>query len=338
MIFTFLVRHLAPVLFSVAIATVLSSCATDVRRAEPDNLTWPLPPNPPRIKYLQSIYSEDDIGRDYSLKERLFGVSYVAFISRPYGVFARNGRIYETDLALKAVFLFDLTSKRLSILGGEGAMQIPSAVVSDKSGVVYVADAGNSRISLYDAQGVYRTAYLLDGSRPVALALDETRGRLYVADRQNHTIIVLGLDGKLLFSFGGPGEGDGQFNIPLGIAQDPAGTLWILDSGNFRVQRFDPEGTFLSRFGTVGDRPGMFANPKGIATDSDGHIYVTDAAFNNFQIFDAEGRILLYVGGLGPLPGQFHLPGGIAIDESDRIYIADQFNRRIEVFQYLKAP
>jgi len=72
--------------------------------------------------------------------------------------------------------------------------------------------------------------------------------------------------------------------------------------------------------------------------DSEGHIYVADAAFDNFQIFDQEGRLLLFVGQAGSGPGQFHLPAGLYIDEEDRIYVVDQFNRRVQVFQYLKYP
>jgi DNA-binding beta-propeller fold protein YncE len=239
---------------------------------------------------------------------------------------------------LKAVFIFSLDSKRLQLLGSEVAMELPTSAIMDAAGTTYVADAGNSRIVVYDAQGNYKTAYLLNGGKPVALAVNEILNRLYVVDRRGHKVVVLSLDGKMLFEFGGPGEKNGLFNIPLSIALDDHGDVYMLDSGNFRVQIFTSEGEFLSKFGEVGDRQGMFANPKGVAVDSDGNIYVTDAAYSNFQIFDRRGRFLLFVGTLGPYPGQMHLPGGIAIDESDRIYLADQLNGRIEVFQYLKTP
>ena len=70
--------------------------------------------------------------------------------------------------------------------------------------------------------------------------------------------------------------------------------------------------------------------------DSEGHIYVVDAAFNNFQIFDEEGKLLLWVGNPGSRPGEFYLPSGMYIDREDRIYVTDTFNRRVQVFQYLK--
>ena len=325
---------------SVAAALALmffASCGPPRRSPEPDNLFWPLPPDPPKIKYIQSIYNEDDIGRSYSLKEKLFGKEYADAMARPYGVHSRHGNMFVSDITLRRVLLFDLVNKRLHVLGEEGALMMPASVAADRSGTVYVADAGGGRVTVYNPDGTYRTAYLLKGSKPVAVALNETLGRLYVVDREGHRVVAFGLDGIRHFEFGERGSGDGKFNIPLDIAVGGNGDLYVLDAGNFRVQIFTAEGRFLSKFGSVGDRPGMFANPKGIALDSEGHIYVTDAAFSNVQIFDRQGNVLLFMGELGPRPGQFHLPGGISIDENDRIYIADQMNGRIEVFQYLKT-
>ncbi|MHC4930025.1 MAG: hypothetical protein ACYTFU_10220 [Planctomycetota bacterium] len=36
-------------------------------------------------------------------------------------------------------------------------------------------------------------------------------------------------------------------------------------------------------------------------------------------------------------PGQFWLPAGIFIGANDRIYVADTFNKRIQVFEFLKT-
>ena len=326
-----------PSVVAVLALFFLAACAPPLRSPEPDNLFWPMPPDPPKIKYIQSIYDEDDIGRVYSLKERLFGKEYDDNMARPYGVHERRGQLMVSDISLRRVLIYDLVNKRLRVLGEEGALYTPASAVADQSGTVYVADAGGSKIAVYGPDGAYRTAFILKGSKPVALSLNDALGRLYAADRDGHRIMAFGLDGTLLFEFGERGSSDGKFNIPIDLAIDASGNVYVLDAGNFRVQIFTADGKFLSKFGSVGDRPGMFANPKGIALDSERHIYVTDAAFSNVQIFDSQGNILLFVGQLGSRPGDFHLPAGISIDEHDRIYIADQLNRRIQVFQYLKT-
>ncbi len=108
-----------------------------------------------------------------------------------------------------------------------------------------------------------------------------------------------------------------------------------MDTFNFRVQIFDPDGRFLGKFGSIGTGYGQFSKPKGIGVDSEGHVYVVDAAFNNVQIFNPEGRLLLHFGEFGNRPWQFWLPAGLSIDENDRIYVADQYNKRINIYQYL---
>jgi hypothetical protein len=54
------------------------------------------------------------------------------------------------------------------------------------------------------------------------------------------------------------------------------------------------------------------------------------------QILDARGNLLLAFGRTGAGDGEFYLPTSIHIDAGDNIYVADSFNRRIEIFRYLK--
>ena len=48
-------------------------------------------------------------------------------------------------------------------------------------------------------------------------------------------------------------------------------------------------------------------------------------------------RLLLAFGREGHGPGEFWLPAGIHIDAKDRIWVADSYNRRVQVFQYLRG-
>lgn len=318
--------------------TLLTACATaPAVRPEPENLYWPSLPDTPRIKYVRSIYSEDDLGRPYSLREILFGKTYIDTLSRPYSVFAQGDRLYITDIVAMQAAVYDFKEKAIVRSGRETTIRVPSATVADSEGTFYVADASKSRIIVYDAQGQNKGFFPLADAKPVALAINQSLGRIYVIDRTSHKVIVLDRSGEVLFQFGSRGSEQGMFNMPLGIATDRSGKVYVLDSGNFRVQIFDADGKFIHAFGEPGDRPGFFSNPKGIAVDSEEHIYVTDAGFSNFQVFDQKGNILLFVGRLGSAPGELYLPAGIAIDEHDRIYIADQLNGRVAVFQYLKS-
>jgi DNA-binding beta-propeller fold protein YncE len=62
-----------------------------------------------------------------------------------------------------------------------------------------------------------------------------------------------------------------------------------------------------------------------------------DGLFDNIQIFDKDFRLLMAFGGPGNGYGQFWLPAGIYIDPNDTIYVSDNYNKRIQIFQYLKG-
>ena len=44
---------------------------------------------------------------------------------------------------------------------------------------------------------------------------------------------------EFLRKWGTDGEGDGQFNSPLGLAIDRDGNVYVADSGNGRIQMFE---------------------------------------------------------------------------------------------------
>ena len=149
-------------------------------------------------------------------------------------------------------------------------------------------------------------------------------------------MVIVGFNGEYLGAFGARGDGPGQFNFPTNIARGADGRLYVTDTMNFRVQVFDADGGFLSAFGKLGDGAGDFDKPKGVAVDSAGHVYVVEGLNDVVQIFDESGRLLLAFGGSGSGDGQFWLPSGIAI-VNDLVYVADSANRRVQMFEYLKA-
>jgi DNA-binding beta-propeller fold protein YncE len=343
-------------IMAAALATALlalAGCADTTEQAkpeeEPTDLVWPLPPEQPRIRYVRSIRSNEDIGAtdEVDVTSTLLGSKEKETeqrLRKPYGVHAdRNGRIFVADTALGKLVMFDVTNKKFEIWGesGKGSLKKPLGITTDSQGRVYVTDGTELRVVVFDRAGNFLFAAGKQGelTRPVGVAVNETLGHIYVADSQQHHIAVFDMAaGNLISTIGERGIEPGQFNFPTNLAIDREGKLYVVDTMNFRVQILDPAGNPLKAIGRVGDSPGSFSRPKGIAVDSDGHIYVVDAAFNNFQIFDSEGALLLFVGNSGREPGQFSMPAGAYIDAQDRLYVVDQFNSRVQVFQYLAKP
>jgi DNA-binding beta-propeller fold protein YncE len=319
----------------------LAAQAAEKKSGAPISLVWPLPPEKPRIKWLESISTSRDIGADKQSALQRFVVGFEApkiMMEKPYGITVdREGRIYVTDTGKNpAVHVFDKKAKKAWQIGAKGRvqLQLPIGVaVDDQEGTVWVSDAKARVIYAFAINGDPISAIGQEGEfqNPTGLAIDSKRRVLYVADSRAHVVKSYRLDGTPLATIGGPGNKDGYFNFPTNVAVDHAGRLWVVDSMNFRVQVFE-DGKFVKKFGELGDSPGTFSRPRGMGFDSEGHIYVADAAFNNYQIFDDQGRLLLYVGNGGANPGQFHLPAGMFVDKNNRIYVVDQLNARVQVF------
>ena len=134
-------------------------------------------------------------------------------------------------------------------------------------------------------------AYLFEEVR--ALARD-AEGLIYVADSGSRTVRVFDHRGTHVHSFGGRGEGPGEFRISLlcGLAFDPDGRLWVNQAVSFEIFRVGAGGvnfieSFVVRDGATSGLCGnpMFAGPTGITVPrrgrsilgaKDEHVHVTE--------------------------------------------------------------
>jgi uncharacterized protein (TIGR03663 family) len=142
---------------------------------------------------------------------------------------------------------------------------------------------------------------------------------------------------------GEPGNAQGQFAAPHGLAVAPDGSLYVADSNNHRIQKFDASGKFVLEFGIFSgpNNPnpasGTFNEPWGVAVGPDGSVYVADTWNHRIQKFDSSGKFITMWGtpGQTDINGQggiFWGPRGVAVDKNGRVYVTDTGNKRIEVF------
>jgi len=306
---------------------------------------WPGDPEPPRIKYLGQLATEDDLKREVSSMEAfrrlIFGRDDIGVLASPRGLAMDNrSNLYIADGSGSVVHKMNLKTrkyKQFFKLAGDERLLFPIGLTVVKNDI-YVSDSVLRRICVFDRQGNYKSSFGSDIlERPSGIAYSDKNQKLYVADTKKHVINVFDAQGNRLTEFGGRGIGRGQFNFPTYLWVDKEGKLYVSDTLNYRIQVFNPDGEFLLVVGRHGNRPGYFAHPCGVATASFGNIYVGDKQFENIQIFNPRGKILMAVGGEGHGPGQFWLPGGIFIDDNNRIFIADSFNKRIQVLQLVEG-
>jgi len=142
---------------------------------------------------------------------------------------------------------------------------------------------------------------------------------------------------KYLFldKFGTEGPGDGQFELPSGVAVNPTnGNVYVADRFNDRIQVFNSSGAFITQFGTEGSDSGQFIQPFGVAVNpTNGSVYVADRFNDRIQVFDSSGAFITKFGTEGPGDGQFNEPFGVAVNPTTgNVYVADLVNNRIQVF------
>lgn len=118
---------------------------------------------------------------------------------------------------------------------GPGALQRPSGLAWHK-GLLYVADAINNRIQIYNAETGAHAGSLdrlgLDLPYDVAVDRDDT---LLVVEYGAGRVTRATLDGKVLGRFGSTGPDRGQFSTPWGMTVDSRGRIRIADTGNRRI-------------------------------------------------------------------------------------------------------
>ncbi|MEK7394731.1 MAG: hypothetical protein AAB214_19405 [Fibrobacterota bacterium] len=294
-------------------------CAHTEKKVE--TAFFPPLPQPPRLQFLLSISSEEDIGgkKAGALQEWLIGKRPGRKrIARPQSIAASRGKIYILDRTYKKVLILDLVKKEMDFIKDEreGALGDPFGLWVTENDVKYVADGQRKQIVVFGKDNKFLKTYGEKDQlkRPMDVAV--YKDSIYVADFLAHTVVLLDeKTGKIVQTIGGPGWEEGKFNRPTHVTVDPDGNLYVNDSFNFRIQKFDPNGKFLKTYGYQGDTLGGFARPKGIAVDRGGLIYAVDAAFENAQIFDDKTTdLLLFFGGYGPHTGSMYLPSSLHID------------------------
>ncbi|MEW6109622.1 MAG: FG-GAP-like repeat-containing protein [Nitrospirota bacterium] len=251
-----------------------------------------------------------------------------------------GGKIYVTETSRDRLLIFNRNGEPERMMGG---LSEPIGVAVDAGGRIYIGNSGTNSVDVYGEDLEYRFSLGKGNgevSKPNDIAVSGD-GRIFVTDSKEHKVKVYSSDGTALFSFGGWGKDNGQFNVPSGIAIDEqAGELYVTDLGIFndpqngdtagaRVQVFGLDGVYKRSFGEYGTGDGKLIRPLGIALDSEGKVYITDSLQAVVHIFDGYGNS---IGTIYDLDNPMKTPIGIAIGEDNRIFIASLNTSSVEIY------
>lgn len=211
----------------------------------------------------------------------------------PLGIFANEKYVYVADTGNSRIIMFNKTGGFVYSWGAYGKnlgmFQIPVSINSDHRGELFVGDAEQGSIQLFDDKGIYKDhidSSFTEGagfSGIKALAFD-SQDNLYAISTDNK-ILKYSDVGEFLNFYGSNGTEEGRFDNLSAIAIDSKNNIYVADTNNHRIQKFDSNGNFLLSWGTEGTGQGQFEQPVGLAIDSKDNIYVVDKKNNNVQEF-----------------------------------------------------
>jgi DNA-binding beta-propeller fold protein YncE len=122
-----------------------------------------------------------------------------------------------------------------------GQFSRPQSMAIDAEDHLWVSDACNHRVAMFDTDGRLIKFWGTHGSRPGQLAYPyglvlDGEGHVYVNEFGNHRVQKFTLDGESLGCFGVHGRSPGELLNPWALARDSRGRIYVLDTGNNRVQ------------------------------------------------------------------------------------------------------
>ena len=222
------------------------------------------------------------------------------------------GHVWIADIGKHVVQKYTPEGKLLLTIGTPGKagrdrthLNMPTDMAVTPAGDVFVSDGyGNARVVHFDRTGkyVHEWGELGQGpgqfSLPHAIALD-SRGRLYVADRNNVRVQVFDQKGKFLAQWK-------DLIVPWGFCVTGKDEIWVCGSSPMQWRKGDaalgcpPRDQLFLKFNLDGKVLQLFTLPKGldglerpgevnwvhaIALDSRGNLYLGDIIGRRAQKF-----------------------------------------------------
>jgi len=241
--------------------------------------------------------------------------------------FDQQNNAYLADSEKNQILKLD-TNGNLTTFAGTGAagfsgdgglainaqLNMPTKVLVDAMGNVYVSEGKNHTVRKIDLSGIIMT------------------------------IAGTGIAG---FSGDGGAAKLAQLKAPWSLAIDLSGNLYIADAGNYRLRKIDPNGIISTVLGNgskgyVGDGGAANLAQTGwiedLAIDSQNALYLADLDSHQLRKIDTLGMVNAFAGrGTAGYAGDggaanlatLNMPSALAVDAADNVYVGENGNATI---------
>ena len=239
----------------------------------------------------------------------------------------------------------------------DGEFRCPRGVAVDDEDNIYVVDKMNYRIQKFSPDGETHLASSkgvkgsgqLEFNWPKGIGIHPHSKNVYVTEASNHRVQILKPDLKTFVGVIGAmdkdgrprkGAGDGEFNMPMGVAFDKTGLVYVSDAVNNRIQVFTKEGKFVDKFGAKGSDNEKLKSPCAVCIDNNNVLYVTESDNYCVSVFKINSP---------PFHSSYTRPsflttfahrpestvayqGGIAVGKQGIVYVSDDGNDDLQLF------
>jgi DNA-binding beta-propeller fold protein YncE len=252
------------------------------------------------------------------------------------------------------VLVFDRDGNFLSSWGA-GLFAFPHTIRADKDDNLWLVDRDHAQMMRFTASGeLLRTIgtkgfrsdtgvapdvaksdawkYVTHAGGPFNLPTDialTPGGEMFVTDGYgNARVHKFAADGTHLMSWGEPGKGPGEFNLPHAVWIDRRGRVLVADRENDRVQVFDQNGRLLTIW------PTKLIGPAVIYVDADDIVYIVEHNAGLVSVLTLEGERLAQWG-----DPSFKSCHGIWGDSHGDLYVvrAGPWGRRRRVVKHVRV-
>ncbi|XP_077990524.1 E3 ubiquitin-protein ligase TRIM71-like [Glandiceps talaboti] len=211
----------------------------------------------------------------------------------------------------------------------------PRDVAYDDDMYLVSVDAGalnKGKVVVRNEKGSKRSSFGTKELKvPCGIALNKSKGMVYVVDSRTHCINIYSRSTfDLISDFGSMGSDRGEFDHPEFVAVDSHGRVIVSDYYNKRLQLFDSNGKPIAEISN-GRRGIQLSNPRGVAVDVYDNIYTCDSDLKNVQKFAPDGRLVCRI---DSDDDNLVRPIGIAVthDTPCKVVVTDNGTSCINVF------